>query len=173
MAKWPLRGRDVTGDLVRVICIWLLCANVVCGSVFCTSYERLCVHCVYGVFVWVYMWFLVRSMRALVGCFVVLNWPQDGNSWAGALTNQHYGNGPISALGIEPIRVWHAQHGSLYISSGFPLYRSEHRSFPTELLCEGVSVASVADYTAACTIVPVSGYSRPAISHHVSVTYVH
>ena len=53
--------------------------NVVCGSVFCTSYERLCVHCVYGALSEC-VWFLVQAMRALVGCSVVLDWPQDGTS---------------------------------------------------------------------------------------------
>ena len=94
-----------------VICICLLCVNVVYGSVFCTSYERLCVHCVYGVFVWMYVWFLVRSMRALLVCSIVLDWPQDGTSWAKALANQHYG--------IEPISDWHALPTSCYISVGF------------------------------------------------------
>ena len=46
MAKWPLRGRDVTGDLVlpRFDC----CACMLCGRVYCASCVRMCVHCVYG-----------------------------------------------------------------------------------------------------------------------------
>ena len=47
MAKWPLRGRDVTGDPIST---WLqfLCVCIVCGSVYCALHVRMCVRCVYG-----------------------------------------------------------------------------------------------------------------------------
>ena len=47
MAKWPLRGRDVTGDPIST---WLqfLCVCIVCGSMYCALYVRMCVRCVYG-----------------------------------------------------------------------------------------------------------------------------
>ena len=40
MAKWPLRGRDVTGDPIST---WLqfLCVCIVCGSVYCALYVRM------------------------------------------------------------------------------------------------------------------------------------
>ena len=47
ISKWPLRGRDVTGDPIST---WLqfLCVCIVCGSMNCTLYVRMCVRCVYG-----------------------------------------------------------------------------------------------------------------------------
>ena len=43
MAKWPLMGQDVTGDLVlpRFDC----CVCTLYGSMYCALNVRLCVHC--------------------------------------------------------------------------------------------------------------------------------
>ena len=49
-----------------------------------------------------YMVFFVCLLRALVG-FCGVDWPVRWRQLSVGLANQHYGNEPISALGIEPI----------------------------------------------------------------------
>ena len=103
---------SVAGDLVlpRVDC----CACTLCSVLY----------------VWVYVvngslyerwgrWWGFRS----VGWYVWCRHMSEGRA------NQHCGNEPISALGIEPISGWHERHGSVYISSGFWLWYSDHDSF--------------------------------------------
>ena len=73
-------------------------------------------------------WFFEWAVRALMGfCSVV--WSVWCRHLSEGRANQHCGNEPISALGIEPISGWHARHGSPYISSGFWLWYSDHDSF--------------------------------------------
>ena len=72
-------------------------------------YVCMCVRC---------EWFFKCAMRALVG-FRSVGWSVRCRHLSEGRANQHYGNEPISALGIEPISGWHTWHGSCYISSGF------------------------------------------------------